>query len=189
LLVDGGRGQLAVLLAALQDAGLQCDAIALSKERDLESASPRVRRSGGLKSERVFTPSRANPVMLAPNARGLLLLQHVRDESHRFAIEFQRKLRAKLGMTSILEELPGIGPTKRKALLRQLGSLRAVRAASEAELQAVPGISKRDAATLFRFFDRAEPPDGPERRIGEAEAPSEASERKPAAQKEPDAPT
>jgi excinuclease ABC subunit C len=132
--------------------------------------------------------------MLAPNARGLLLLQHVRDESHRFAIEFQRKLRAKLGMTSILEELPGIGPTKRKSLLRQLGSLRAVRAASQAELQAVAGISARDAATIFRFFDRADPPvgpdnrDGPDRLVGEAGVASEASERKPAAQKETDEP-
>jgi excinuclease ABC subunit C len=188
LMVDGGRGQLAVLLAALRDAGLQRDAIALSKERDLESASPRVRRSGGLKSERVFTPSRANPVMLAPNARGLLLLQHVRDESHRFAIEFQRKLRAKAGMTSILEELPGIGPTKRKALLRQLGSLRAVRGASQAELQAVAGISARDAATVFRFFDRADHPDGPDGLVGEAEAVAEASERKSTAQKETDDP-
>ena len=151
LMVDGGRGQLAVLVAALHDAGLRRDAIALAKERDLESASPRVRRSGGLKSERVFTPSRVDPVMLAPSSRSLLLLQHVRDESHRFAIEFQRKLRAKEGMTSILEELPGIGPAKRRALLRHLGSLRAVRASSQAELLEVPGISARDAATVFRF--------------------------------------
>ena len=180
LMVDGGRGQLAVLVAALRDAGLQRDAIALSKERDLESPSPRVRRSGGLKSERIFTPARLDPVMLAPNSRGLLLLQHVRDESHRFAIDFQRKLRAKAGMTSILEELPGIGPTKRRALLRELGSLRAVRNASRAELQAVRGISARDAATVYRFFERSAEPFG---------AAEEASARKPAAQKETDNPT
>jgi excinuclease ABC subunit C len=179
LMVDGGRGQPAVLVAALRDAGLQCDAIGLSKERDLESASPRVRRSGGLKAERTFTPSRANPVMLAPNSRGLLLLQHVRDESHRFAIEFQRKLRAKEGMASILEELPGIGPVKRRALLRHLGSLRAVRGASRAELQGAPGISARDAAVVFHFFECADEPGG---------ASAEASERKTTAQKETDAP-
>jgi excinuclease ABC subunit C len=103
----------------------------------------------------------------------------VRDESHRFAIEFQRKLRAKAGMTSILEELPGIGPTKRRALLRQLGSLRAVRGASRVELQAVRGISARDAATVFRFFERADEPGG--------EA-AEASERKSTAQKETNGP-
>ena len=77
----------------------------------------------------------------------------MRDESHRFAIEFQRDLRSKLGLTSILEELPGIGPGKRRALLRKLGSLRAVRGASEGDLAAVPGVSVRDAATIRRFFD------------------------------------
>jgi excinuclease ABC subunit C len=118
--------------------------------------------------------------MLAPSSRGLLLLQHVRDESHRFAIEFQRKLRAKEGMTSILEELPGIGPVKRRALLRHLGSLRAVRNANHAELLAVPGISARDAAAIHRFFDRAAEP---------SEAAPGADERKPAAQKETDDPT
>ena len=152
-LVDGGRGQLAVLCAALADAGLSADAVGLSKERDAESRSPRVRRSGGLKAERIFLPGRRDPVMLAPSSRGLLYLQRVRDESHRFAIEFQRSLRSKQNFTSILEELPGIGPKKRQALLRELGSLRAVRAASEAALAAVDGISPRDAATIRHFFD------------------------------------
>ncbi len=91
--------------------------------------------------------------MLSPSSRALLLLQRVRDESHRFAIEFQRSLRSKLGLTSILEELPGIGPGKRRALLRHLGSLRAVRSATESELVAVPGIGVRDAGTIRRFFD------------------------------------
>jgi excinuclease ABC subunit C len=152
-LVDGGRGQLAVLCAALADAGLAADAVGLSKERDAGSPSPRVRRSGGLKAERVFLPGRRDPVMLPPSSRGLLFLQRVRDESHRFAIEFQRALRSKQSFTSILEELPGIGPKKRQALLRELGSLRAVRAAPEAALAAVAGVSVRDAATIRRFFD------------------------------------
>ncbi len=175
LMVDGGRGQLAVLVAALGDAGLTCDAIGLAKERDEGSPSPRVRRSGGLKAERVFVPVRVDPVMLPPSSRGLLLLQRVRDESHRFAIEFQRKLRSKEGMTSILEELPGIGPGKRRALLRHFGALRAVRRAEEAELAAVPGISARDAATLRRFFDADEPAGPPS---------SDTPEERPSAQKE-----
>jgi excinuclease ABC subunit C len=152
-LVDGGKGQLAVLCAALADAGLAADAVGLSKERDTERPSPRVRRSGGLKAERIHLPGRRDPVMLSPNSRGLLFLQRVRDESHRFAVEFQRSLRSKRNFTSILEELPGIGPKKRQALLRELGSLRAVRAASEAALAAVSGISPRDAATIRGFFD------------------------------------
>jgi excinuclease ABC subunit C len=157
MMVDGGKGQLAVLSTALADAGLQVDAIGLAKERDADSSEgrkpPRVRRSGGLKAERVFLPGRKDAVLLLPNSRGLLLLQRVRDESHRFAIEYQRSLRSKLNFTSILQELPGIGPGKRSALLKHLGSLRAVRGASEQELAEVPGVSARDAQTLRRFFD------------------------------------
>jgi excinuclease ABC subunit C len=151
LLVDGGKGQLGVVTAALDDAGLEVECLGLAKERDEVQA--RVRRSGGLKGERVFRPGRKDPVMLPPSSRGLLLLQRIRDESHRFAIEFQRGLRSKVGLTSILEELPGIGPGKRRALLRRHGSLRAIRSASEAELAATPGVSARDAALIRRFFD------------------------------------
>jgi excinuclease ABC subunit C len=160
LMVDGGKGQLAVVQAALRDAGLAVEAVSLAKERDEEGPSPRVRRSGGLKAERIFLPERKDPLWLPPSSRGLLLLQRVRDESHRFAIEFQRELRSKRNLASVLEELPGIGPTKRRALLARLGSLRAVRAASEAELAAVPGIGARDAAAIRRFLaalDASEP--------------------------------
>jgi excinuclease ABC subunit C len=167
LMVDGGRGQLAVLQAALRDAGQQVDALSLAKERDEESAGPRVRRSGGLKAERIFLPGRKDAVLLAPSSRGLLLLQRVRDESHRFAIAFQRELRSRRNLASVLEELPGIGPSKRKALLRAFGSLRAVRSASEAELAAVPGISARDAAAIQRFLAVLDAPDTP----GEPAAP------------------
>jgi excinuclease ABC subunit C len=155
LLVDGGKGQLAVVSAALRDAGVELPAISLAKERDAGSPSPRVKRSGGLKAERVFLPGRKDPVALPSSSRALLLLQRVRDESHRFAIEFQRLLRSKAHLSSILEELPGIGPGKRAALLKQLGSLKAVREADEAQLAAVPGISARDAALLRRFFAAA----------------------------------
>jgi len=156
LLVDGGKGQLGVLCAALGDAGLDVEAISLSKERDEESPSPRVKRSGGLKAERVFLPGRKDPVMLPPSSRGLLYLQRIRDESHRFAIEYQRDLRSRLNMQSILEELPGIGPGKRRALLKNLGSLRAIREAEEEKLAAVSGISEKDAATLWCFFHPVE---------------------------------
>lgn len=153
LVVDGGRGQLAVVVAALRDRGLQVDALGIAKERDEASPSPRVKRSGGLKAERVFLPGRKDPVALPADSRGLLLLQRVRDEAHRFAIEFQRSLRHRAGLTSVLEEIPGVGPGKRRALLRTLGSLRAVREASVEQLAAVPGLSARDAAMIRAFFD------------------------------------
>jgi excinuclease ABC subunit C len=163
LMVDGGRGQLAVVTALLTDLGIELDHIGLAKERDLESPSPRVRRSGGLKAERVFLPGRLNPVLLPPSSRGLLLLQRVRDEAHRFAISFQRELRRRTGLTSVLQEIPGIGPGKRKSLLRTLGSLRRVREASLDELAAVPGLSRRDAEAIRRFFDAFAPQPAPPR--------------------------
>jgi excinuclease ABC subunit C len=159
LMVDGGRGQLGVVMAALEDAGEQVEVLGISKERDDDSPSIRVKRGGGLKAEQIFRPGRTNPIHLAPSSRGMLLLQRIRDESHRFAIEFQRELRSKVNLTSILEELPGIGPGKRRALLKTLGSLRGVRSASIEELVAVPGISQRDAESIRRFFDALAAPD------------------------------
>jgi excinuclease ABC subunit C len=159
LMVDGGRGHLGVVMAALDDAGLEVELLGISKERDEASPSLRVKRSGGLKAERIYRPGRVNPILLSPSSRGMLLLQRIRDESHRFAIEFQRDLRSRLNMTSILEELPGIGPSKRSALLKTLGSLRGVRDASVEELQAVPGVSNRDAASIRRFFDALAAPE------------------------------
>jgi excinuclease ABC subunit C len=159
LMVDGGRGHLGVVMAALDDAGVQVEVLGISKERDDASPSPRVKRSGGLKAERIYRPGRLNPIQLAPSSRGMLLLQRIRDESHRFAIEFQRDLRSKVNMTSILEELPGIGPSKRSALLKSLGSLRGVRNAGLDELKAVPGISNRDAESIRGFFDALSAPE------------------------------
>jgi excinuclease ABC subunit C len=156
LVVDGGKGQLGVVTALLGDRGLQVDHLGIAKQRDEGSPSPRVRRSGGLKAERVFLPGRKDAVRLAASSRGLLLLQRVRDESHRFAIEYQRSLRRKVGLQSILEELPGIGPGKRRALLRRMGSLRSVRSASVLDLCEVPGISRRDAETIHDFFRAAD---------------------------------
>jgi excinuclease ABC subunit C len=153
LLVDGGKGQLGVVSAALADRGLAVDHAGIAKERDESGPSPRVRRSGGLKAERVFLPSRKDAVSLPPDSRGLLLLQRVRDEAHRFAIEFQRALRTRANLTSVLEEIPGIGPGKRRALLRELGSLRAVREASVERLRAVAGLSERDARAIRAFLD------------------------------------
>jgi excinuclease ABC subunit C len=156
LLIDGGKGQVGVVAAALRDAGMTADVVGISKERDLDSPSLRVRRSGGLKAERLHLPARKDPVLLAASSAGLLLLQRVRDEAHRFAIEFQRSLRQRVNLTSILEEIPGIGPGKRRALLRELGSLRAIRSAPVERLAQVTGIGPRDAERLRAFFTALE---------------------------------
>jgi len=112
----------------------------------------RVKRSGGLKAERLHLPGRKDAVLLPPSSQALLLLQRVRDEAHRFAIEFQRSLRQRANLASILQEIPGIGPGKRRALLRELGSLRAVREASAERLAAVSGVGAGDAERILAFF-------------------------------------
>ncbi len=162
LLIDGGKGQVAVVAAALRDHELSCDVAGISKEReDAGVGGPtsgprhaaRVRRSGGLKAERLHLPARKDPVLLPPNAQGLLLLQRIRDEAHRFAIEFQRDLRQRAHLASILQDIAGIGPRKRRALLRELGSLRAIREAPAERLAAVPGIGRVDADRIVSFFE------------------------------------
>jgi excinuclease ABC subunit C len=153
LLLDGGKGQLNAARALFADLGVEGIALAsLAKERDEDSASGRVMRHGGQKREKLFLPGVKDPIMLARDSAALLLLQRVRDESHRFAITYHRELRKKSQFRSILDELPGIGPMKRRALLRQFGSLEKIRAASLEELEAVPKLGRRAAAIVHRFF-------------------------------------
>ncbi|MBW2280347.1 MAG: excinuclease ABC subunit UvrC [Deltaproteobacteria bacterium] len=156
ILLDGGKGQLNAVRALLADLGIEGIALAsLAKERDDESPSPRVKRHGGTKREKLFLPGVKDPLLPQPDAPAFLVLQRIRDESHRFAIRYHRELRRKFGLRSILDELPGIGPVKRRSLLRTLGSLERVKRASEEELAAVPHVSAADAAVVARFFRAA----------------------------------
>ncbi|MGC8838047.1 MAG: excinuclease ABC subunit UvrC [Anaerolineae bacterium] len=134
ILVDGGKGQLGVALEVLEEFGLQerVHAVALAKER-----------------EELFLPGRPEPVRLPEGSQALFLLQRVRDEAHRFAVTYHRDLRTRRTLASVLDEIPGIGPERRKRLLRQFGSLEAIRAASEEDLATVPGIS-RDLARRIK---------------------------------------
>jgi excinuclease ABC subunit C len=102
--------------------------------------------------ERVFLPGRKDPVVLRQNSAELFLLARLRDEAHRFAITFHRKLRRSRNFQSVLEEIPGIGAGRRRALLRTLGSLRRVKAASLEELRAVEGFGPKQAETVWEFF-------------------------------------
>ena len=106
--------------------------------------------------ERVFLPGRKDPVVLRRNSAELFLLERLRDEAHRFAITFHRKLRRSRNFRSVLEEIPGIGAGRRKALIRALGSLKAVREAGVEQLAAVEGFGERGARTVWEFFHREE---------------------------------
>jgi excinuclease ABC subunit C len=115
--------------------------------------------------ERVFLAGRKDPVVLRQNSAELFLLARLRDEAHRFAITFHRNLRRTRNLTSVLEEIPGVGEGRRRALLRHFGSLRRVKEATAEEIGAVPGLGPAQARTVFEFFHgpgtRAEEPEVP----------------------------
>jgi excinuclease ABC subunit C len=103
-------------------------------------------------SERVFLPNRKNPVLLQPNSPEWLLMTRIRDEAHRTAVTFHRSVRTRETMTGTLERIGGVGPTRRKALLSHFGSMRAIRAASLAELATAPGVDVRTAQRIYMHF-------------------------------------
>lgn len=140
LVVDGGRGQLGIALRVMEECGLvgKLDLVGIAKGR------------GG--DEKLFVPGRKNPVILAPHSPLLLLLMQIRDESHRFGITFHRKLRAKKTMSSILDDIPGVGEVKRHALLVHFGSVKNVLSATIPEIAKVDGFGQTTATAVHGFL-------------------------------------
>ena len=151
-MVDGGKGQLGVAVAVFQELGItEVDVIGLAKMRtERDPFAEEVAHS----AERVFLPGRKNPVVLLPNSTALFLLQRLRDEAHRFAITYHRQLRAKERLSSPLDTISGVGPSRRKALLRHFGSLKRVRAATLEELRQVSGITQTTAEAIRRWSEQ-----------------------------------
>jgi excinuclease ABC subunit C len=146
LVIDGGAGQLAAARAALEPLGLgELPVIGLAKERVERDATA---REMARRPERLFLPNRKNPVVLRTNSSALFLLQRARDEAHRFANAYHRKLRDRARLRSPLDDVPGIGPRRRRELLRHFGSVKRLRAATMQELLAVPGISTEMATRI-----------------------------------------
>jgi excinuclease ABC subunit C len=155
VVVDGGKGQLAMALAAMREVGVEgVDVVGLAKMR-VQSAprSAEIERS----EERVFLPGQSNPVTLRRNSNALFLLQRVRDEAHRFAITHHKKLRSKQTLSSALDRIPGIGAARRRALLRAFGSVKGVEQASLDELMQAPGMNPKLAQQLWQIFHLAPP--------------------------------
>jgi excinuclease ABC subunit C len=150
IIVDGGQGQLNVLTAVLRELGVAgVDAAALAKSRVEEGMTSReIVRS----DERVFLPGRKNPVVLRQNSPALLLLARMRDEAHRFAITYHKKLRGKTALRSSLSDITGIGEKRRKELLRHFGSLKRIKEASVEELREVRGMDGRTAEAVWEHF-------------------------------------
>jgi len=133
LIVDGGKGQLSRAVSVLEKFDLfdQVPVVGLAKER-----------------EELFFPNKSDSLLLPRHSQALYLVQRIRDEAHRFAITAHRARRTKQGMASALDSIPGIGPAKRKALLKQFGSVDKIREATVVELTAVPGINEMLAQNI-----------------------------------------
>jgi excinuclease ABC subunit C len=139
VVVDGGKGQLAAALGAMQAFDLpRVAVIALAK-----------------REEEVFVPGRARPVVLSRHDPGLQLLQRIRDEAHRFAVGFHRQRRETRGFASLFDELEGVGPARRRALLNHFGSVEAMLAASPEELEGVPGVPAKVARSVYAQLHKA----------------------------------
>lgn len=134
LLVDGGKGQLGVAMRVLEELGLDEEIPVASLAKQFEE---------------VYLPGQADPVRIPRTSEALYLLQQIRDEAHRFAITYHRQLRAKRMTTSVLDDIPGLGPTRRKRLVKELGGLPAVRAASLESLRSLSWLPEAVADAVY----------------------------------------
>ena len=133
VVIDGGKGQLSAALAAMQAYELPRVAVI--------SLAKRV--------EEVFVPGESDPILLDPHSAGLQLLQRVRDEAHRFALGFHRQRRSARARESLFDTLEGVGPVRRRALIQHFGSTESVLAASQEELEGVPGVPAKTARSIY----------------------------------------
>jgi len=194
IVVDGGKGQLGMALAAARDVGIDVrpgsglPIVGLAKEREFEvgeadladtpppapvaeapaeappepkpPAKPKDDKTGK-RPDRVFLPHAKDPIPIRPNSAEMFVLQHLRDEAHRFAVSFHRGQRRRLTLRSALAAIPGIGPSRQRLLLKTFGSLKKIREASLEDLQAVPGMTKKTAEAVFAHWARQPLPVAP----------------------------
>ncbi len=134
IIIDGGKGQLSAAMEVLQELHIDVPTVGLAKE-----------------NEEIFIPGSPDPIILPRSSQGLYLVQRIRDEAHRFGITYHRKLRSDRTFKSVLDEIPGIGPKRKKALMKHFGSLRAISVASIDELATLDGMT-RDAAEKVKEY-------------------------------------
>jgi excinuclease ABC subunit C len=143
VIIDGGKGQLNAALEVMRDLKLDIPTIGVAKE---EGSHTKLATA-----EEIYIPGASEPIMLPRSSQGLYLLQRIRDEAHRFSITYHRKLRSEKTFKSVLDEIPGIGPKRKKALLLHFGSVKAISVASIDELAALDGMT-RDAAEKVKEY-------------------------------------
>lgn len=145
LIIDGGRGHLNIAVKVLEELNITTvDLISVAKEE--------ARHDKGLTAERIFLPQVKDPIQLSPNSQILFFIQRIRDEAHRFVIGFQKKRRSKIALKTVLDDIPGIGPIKKKRLLRHFGSLKKIQEATIEEISQVSTFSQKNAEEIWTFF-------------------------------------
>jgi excinuclease ABC subunit C len=145
--VDGGRGQLAVALAAARDLGLHdLPIVALAKEKE--------NALGNTLVDRVYLPGQKNPIPLKSHSASMFFLARLRDEAHRFSNRARERLGKKKRMRSALDDIAGIGPKTKQQLLTHLGSIKAIKAADDATLLAIPGVTARHVKALRAAYPK-----------------------------------
>jgi excinuclease ABC subunit C len=134
IIIDGGKGQLSAAMEVLQELHIDVPTVGLAKE-----------------NEEIFIPGSSEPIILPRSSQGLYMVQRIRDEAHRFGITYHRKLRSERTFKSVLDEIPGIGPKRKQALMKHFGSVRAISAASIDDLASLQGMT-RDAAEKVKEY-------------------------------------
>src|SRR5579872_636623 len=134
IIIDGGKGQLSAAMEVLQELHIDVPTVGLAKE-----------------NEEIFTPGSPDPIILPRTSQSLYMVQRIRDEAHRFGITYHRKLRSNRTFKSVLDEIPGIGPRRKQALMKHFGSVKAISAASIDDLAALDGMT-RDAAEKVKEY-------------------------------------
>src|SRR5436305_4008215 len=139
IIIDGGKGQLSAAMEVLQDLHIDIPTVGLAKE-----------------NEEIFIPGSPDPIILPRSSQGLYMVQRIRDEAHRFGITYHRKLRSDRTFKSVLDEIPGIGPKRKQALMKHFGSVRAMGAASVEDLAALDGMTRDAAEKVKEYIGRGE---------------------------------
>jgi excinuclease ABC subunit C len=148
VIIDGGKGQLNAALEVMRELKLDIPTIGVAKE---EGSHTRLTTA-----EEIYIPGSNEPIILPRSSQGLYLLQRIRDEAHRFSITYHRKVRSEKTFKSVLDEIPGIGPKRKKALMQHFGSVKAIGAASIDELAALDGMTRDAAEKVKEYIAKAE---------------------------------
>ncbi|HTI14052.1 MAG TPA: excinuclease ABC subunit UvrC [Dictyobacter sp.] len=148
ILIDGGKGQLNAALEVMQNLNINIPIVGVAKE---EGSHTKLNTA-----EELYIPGAAEPIQLPRASQGLYLIQRIRDEAHRFGITYHRQLRSKRTFKSLLDEIPGIGPKRKQALMKHFGSVPAIRNASLEELSSLDGMTRDAAEKIKEYIGRME---------------------------------